>query len=103
CSSHGLSAPIAPAGTGYPPSVTASSIRRLITQAGGYSRRLSATTARVYGSAGRSANPGGPGSASTSLCSASAADGERDSSSNAQDSAFAVVSCPASISVSTSS
>src|SRR4051812_45711732 len=92
CSTHGLSAPIAPAGTRYPPSVTGSSIRRLITQAGGYSRRLSATTARVYGSAGRSAKPGVPGSASTSACSAAAAVGDRASSSDAQDSAFAVVS-----------
>ena len=57
----------------------------------------------VHGSAARSSAVGGPGSASTSACSRAAASGCWSSSSQVQVSALAVVSCPASRRVITSS
>ena len=104
CSKAGLTRHIVPTGTVRPPSTTGSRTRRLNIQEGGHSRNVSARTAVVRGS-GSASSPAGSASglASHSASRSARTAGAWSIAARAQVRAMAVVSCPASSNVITSS
>ena len=105
CVTHWLITRFDPAGKTYPPTSSASCVFRKIRQAGGYNRKTSRSTFSVYTSLGISPAQGArsPSTASSSACSFASTSGCCASKYQLHDRCSAVVSCPASSSVITSS